>query len=209
MRKFLDKLAWNFIPFVFLMLCGSLFSLILAAVYGEDFKPAWWVYVIFAAFCIVVWLIADWIYYNKIDKLNVKLKLINNDYTCMPEKKGDLIDLRAAQDIEMKQFQYGLIPLGVSMKLPAGYRANLVPRSSTWKNYGIIMSNSVGIIDSNFCGSGDEWKFPAIALRDTVIHKGDRICQFEIVPVMSPVRFDITVELEDKNRGGIGSTGAK
>ena len=122
---------------------------------------------------------------------------------------GDLIDLRAAEDVEMKVFEYKLIPLGVAMKLPTGYKANVYPRSSTYKNYGIILANSVGQIDESYCGDSDQWYFPAIALRDTVIHKNDRICQFEIVKKMPEIEFIKVEKLEDKDRGGIGSTGTK
>ena len=122
---------------------------------------------------------------------------------------GDLIDLRAAEDIEMKAFEYKLIPLGVAMKLPEGYKANVYPRSSTYKNYGIILANSVGQIDESYAGDSDQWYFPAIALRDTVIHKNDRICQFEIVKKMPEIEFIEVEKLEDKDRGGIGSTGVK
>lgn len=122
---------------------------------------------------------------------------------------GDLIDLRAAEDVELKAFEYKLIPLGVAMKLPKGYKANVYPRSSTYKNFKIIMANSVGQVDESYCGSNDLWYFPAIALQDTVIHKNDRICQFEIVKKMPEIEFIEVEELEDKDRGGIGSTGTK
>lgn len=120
---------------------------------------------------------------------------------------GDLIDLRAAENVELKAFEYKLIPLGVAMKLPKGYKANVYPRSSTYKNYGVILANSVGQIDESYAGGSDVWYFPAIALRDTIIHKNDRICQFEIVKKMPEIEFVEVEELEDKDRGGIGSTG--
>ena len=124
-------------------------------------------------------------------------------------QQGDLIDLRAAEDIEMKAFDYKLIPLGVAMKLPKGYKANIYPRSSTYKNWKIILANSCGQIDESYCGDSDQWYFPAIALRDTVIHKNDRICQFEIVKKMPDVEFIEVEHLVDKDRGGIGSTGTR
>ena len=122
---------------------------------------------------------------------------------------GDLIDLRAAEDIEMKAFEYKLIPLGIAMKLPKGYEAHVYPRSSTYKNYKLIMANSVGCVDESYCGDNDQWYFPAIALQDTVIHKNDRICQFEIIKKMPKVEFEEVPFLEDKDRGGTGSTGIK
>ena len=122
-------------------------------------------------------------------------------------KQGDWIDLRAAETVEMKQGEYRLISLGVSMQLPKGYEAHVAPRSSTFKNFGIICANSFGIIDESYCGDNDIWRFPAIALRDTVINKGDRICQFRIVEKMKDVSFLEVETLGNTDRGGIGSTG--
>lgn len=140
--------------------------------------------------------------------LEIKIKF-HDDELIKPEKisKGDLIDLRAAEDVEMKAGDFKLISLGVSMKLPEGWKAQVYPRSSTFKNFGIIQANSVGQIDNSYSGTNDIWKFPAIALRDTVIHKNDRICQFEIVPIQPPIRFTEVQVLDDEDRGGIGSTG--
>lgn len=121
--------------------------------------------------------------------------------------KGDLIDLRAAETVEMKKGDFRLISLGVGMKLPDGYKANIYPRSSTYKNFGIILANSVGQIDNSYSGDNDCWKFPAIAMRDTVIHKNDRICQFEIQKVQPEIEFVEVEHLDDTDRGGIGSTG--
>lgn len=121
--------------------------------------------------------------------------------------QGDLIDLRAAETVEMKQGEFTLIPLGVGMKLPNGYKANVYPRSSTYKNFGIILANSVGQIDNSYSGNNDQWMFPAIALRDTIIHKNDRICQFEIQKIQPAIEFVEVERLDDVDRGGIGSTG--
>lgn len=95
--------------------------------------------------------------------------------------KGDWIDLRAAEDVMLKEGDFKLISLGVAMQLPKGYEAHIVPRSSTFKNYGIIQTNHQAVIDESYCGDNDIWKYPALAMRDTVIHKNDRICQFRIV----------------------------
>ena len=119
---------------------------------------------------------------------------------------GDWIDLRAAEDVNLKAGEFKLISLGVSMKLPEGYEANVVPRSSTFKKWHIIQTNSFGVIDSAYCGPNDIWKFPAYATADTVIHKNDRICQFRINKTMPVVKFE-EVELTGENRGGFGSTG--
>ena len=204
MRKLLDELAWSIIPLTFLTLVSCVVSLI-----GVEVK--WYWVLLWLSFCIIVWRISDKIFNKVICKHHIQIKFFDkeNFYQLMPERKGDLIDLRAAEDVEMKAFEFMLIPLGVAMKLPDGYKANLYPRSSTYKNFGIIMANSVGQVDSGYCGSQDQWMFPAIALRDTVIHKGERICQFEIVPIMDSVCFDVVDDLVYENRGGIGSTGTK
>lgn len=121
--------------------------------------------------------------------------------------KSDWIDLRAAEDVTMSVGEFKLIPLGVAMQLPDGYEAHIVPRSSTYKNFGIIQTNHTGIIDNSYCGSNDWWYMPAYALRDTTIHKNDRICQFRIVQNQPRITFDEIAQLEGKDRGGIGSTG--
>lgn len=123
--------------------------------------------------------------------------------------KGDWIDLRAAEDVRMKTGEFNLISLGISMQLPEGYHAQVLPRSSTFKNYGIIMANSMGIIDNSYCGDNDIWKFPAIAFRNTFIAKGDRICQFRIVKNSDCFKFETVETLGNADRGGIGSTGVK
>ena len=123
--------------------------------------------------------------------------------------QGDWVDLRAAERVEMKKGEYRLISLGVSMKLPAGYEAHIAPRSSTFKKWGILMTNSVGVVDESYCGENDLWVFSALAMRDTVIEKGDRICQFRLMRKMPEVCFETVASLSGPDRGGIGSTGAK
>ena len=123
--------------------------------------------------------------------------------------KSDWIDLRASEDVVLKKGEFKLIPLGIAMKLPEGYEAHVVPRSSTFKNFGVIMTNSVGIIDKSYCGDDDMWHFPAVAIRDTVIHKNDRICQFRIMKNQPKIEFDEVNDLETSNRGGFGSTGVQ
>lgn len=121
--------------------------------------------------------------------------------------KSDWIDLRAAEDVKLKKGEFKLISLGVSMKLPDGYEAHIVPRSSTFKNFGIIQTNHFGVIDQSYSGTNDIWKFPAYAMRDTEIHKNDRICQFRIIENQPKVDFIEVDKLEDSDRGGFGSTG--
>ena len=121
--------------------------------------------------------------------------------------KGDWIDLRAAEDIEFRAGEFKLIPLGIGMILPEGYEAHVAPRSSTYKNFGIIQTNSIGVIDNSYCGENDEWKMAAYALRDTVIHKNDRICQFRIMEKQPEFSFVEVEHLKEESRGGFGSTG--
>lgn len=131
---------------------------------------------------------------------------------------GDWIDLRAAEDVYLRKGEFALISLGISMKLPEGYEAHMVPRSSTFKNWGIVMTNSVGIIDNSYSGTNDVWKFPAFCLENksniigiegTFIHKGDRICQFRIMRNQPEIEFEEVELLEEVGRGGFGSTGVK
>lgn len=121
--------------------------------------------------------------------------------------KGDWIDLRAAEDIEMKAGEFRVIRLGVGMILPEGYEAHIAPRSSTYKNFGIIQTNSIGMVDNSYCGEEDEWKMAAYALRETIIHKNDRICQFRILEKQPEIEFEIVEHLKEQSRGGFGSTG--
>ena len=123
--------------------------------------------------------------------------------------QGDWIDLRSADDYDIKAGKFKLISLGISMELPTGYEAHVAPRSSTYKNFGIICANSFGIIDNSYCGDNDIWRFPAIALRDTHISKNDRICQFRIIEKMPEVEIIEVDNLGNPDRGGIGSTGVK
>ena len=123
--------------------------------------------------------------------------------------KSDWIDLRSAEDIELKAGEFKLISLGVSMQLPKGYEAHIVPRSSTFKNFGIIQTNHQAVIDESYCGDNDIWRYPVYALRDTVIHKNDRICQFRIMKHQTTIEFKEVDMLNNKDRNGFGSTGAK
>lgn len=121
--------------------------------------------------------------------------------------KSNWIDLRSAKTIEIKAGEFRLIPLGIAMQLPEGYEALIVPRSSTFKNFGIIQTNSIGVIDELYCGDDDQWYFPAYAIRDTVININDRICQFRIIKHQPNIIFNEVEKLNNKNRSGFGSTG--
>lgn len=125
---------------------------------------------------------------------------------CYVDSKSDWIDLAAAETVVLKAGEFRLIHLGVAMKLPEGFEAHLAPRSSTFKNFGILQTNSVGVVDSSYCGAEDWWKMPVYATRDVTIEKGSRIAQFRIMENQPKIQFEETV-LENKNRGGFGSTG--
>ncbi|MDY4494841.1 MAG: dUTP diphosphatase [Erysipelotrichaceae bacterium] len=138
----------------------------------------------------------------------IKIKYFNNEIDKIEKiEKGDWVDLRAAETVELKAGEFKLIKLGIGMILPEGYEAHVVPRSSTFKNFGIIQTNHCGIIDESYCGDNDQWRFPAYAMRDTVINKNDRICQFRIIKKQPDISFEAVEHLADKDRGGFGSTG--
>lgn len=122
---------------------------------------------------------------------------------------GDWIDLRAGETVTLRKGDYYNIRLGVGMILPDGYEALVLPRSSTPYKFGIVVANSMGVIDNSYCGDADEWRFPAVAIRDTVIRKGDRIAQFRIVENQPRLVFETVSNLKSKSRGGIGSTGER
>ena len=142
------------------------------------------------------------------NKLNIKIKYFNKEIDKIEKfELGDWIDLRSAETVELKTGGFKLIPLGVGMILPQGYEAHIVPRSSTFKNFGIIQTNSFAVIDESYCGDSDQWFYPAYALRDTVINKNDRICQFRIVEKMPSIKFTEVDKLSNVDRGGFGSSG--
>ena len=151
--------------------------------------------------------------------MNIK---VQSDEGCFPliTDNGDLIDLYNKETITLTQGQDVLLDLGVRMQIPKGFKANLYPRSSTFNKYGIMLVNSVGQIDSTYCGPDDVWKAHVIAMRDTIIPKEVRVCQFEIVPSMfsnvfqklkwllfGKVRLTEVKKLKNKNRDGFGSSG--
>lgn len=139
----------------------------------------------------------------------IKIKYFDSELDKLTyiDGKSDWIDLRASETTELKKGEFRLIPLGVAMELPAGYEAHVVPRSSTFKNYGILQTNSCGVIDGSYCGDQDMWQMPAYAIRDTVIHKGDRICQFRIMKNQPAIVFEEVDSLNNQDRGGFGTTG--
>ncbi|MCI8282276.1 MAG: deoxyuridine 5'-triphosphate nucleotidohydrolase [Lachnospiraceae bacterium] len=141
--------------------------------------------------------------------MNIKIKYFTDeiDRLAYIDGKSDWIDLRASETVELKTGDYKLIPLGIALELPAGYEAHVVPRSSTFKNYGILQVNSCGVIDGSYCGDGDMWYMPVYATRDTVIQKNDRICQFRIMENQPRIVLEEVAHLKQKDRGGFGTTG--
>lgn len=137
----------------------------------------------------------------------IKIKLLRGINTVSPQENSDWIDLRAAVDVRMEAGEYKAIPLGAAIELPKGYEAIVAPRSSTCKHFGILLANSIGVIDESYKGDGDEWHFPALAVRGTEIHAGERICQFRIIKHQPEYRLKWVEHLGNKDRGGIGSTG--
>lgn len=139
------------------------------------------------------------------ETLNIKINTHGNK---MPEIHGEWIDLCTAEDAELDVLGFKIISLGISMQLPEGYYAQVVPRSSACKNFGVIMANSMGIIENDYNGDNDIWGFPAVAIRKTSIPKGTRICQFRLVKQSKKVAFEQVELLGNKDRGGFGSTGS-
>ena len=139
----------------------------------------------------------------------IKIKYFTDIEHIEKISQGDWIDLRAAETVSLSKGKFKLISLGVGMILPDGYEAHIVPRSSTFKKFHIIQTNHMGIIDNSYCGEQDEWKFPALAVEDTIINKNDRICQFRIVKKQPEIVFEQVEKLSDTSRGGFGSTGVK
>lgn len=145
------------------------------------------------------------------EALTIKVRYLSDKIQPLEyiDGKSDWVDLRAAEDVELKTGESKLIPLGIAMQLPKGYEAIVAPRSSTYKNFGIRQTNSIGVIDETYCGDNDQWYFPARADRHTVIHAGDRICQFRIEKHQPQLFFESVDTLGNADRGGIGSTGKR
>ncbi len=139
----------------------------------------------------------------------IKIKYFTDkiDKIAYIDGKSDWIDLRASEEVTLKQGEFALVPLGVAMELPKGYEAHIVPRSSTYKNFGVIQANHCGVVDGSYCGDNDMWRMPVIAMRDTQIHVNDRICQFRIMKNQPEILFEEVEHLEGKDRGGFGTTG--
>ena len=138
---------------------------------------------------------------------NIPIKYHADIHPLEKTAKGDWIDLRAAEDVELAAGESKCISLGVSMKLPDGYEAIIIPRSSTFKHWGIIQTHHCGLIDNSYCGDDDVWMFPSLATRDVLIEKNSRICQFRIQKKMDDLKFIPVETMGNENRGGFGSSG--
>ena len=139
--------------------------------------------------------------------MKIKVKYHTDILPLEMNEKGDWVDLRAAQDMKLWEGCSYRIPLGISVELPEGYEAHIAPRSSTFKNWGIIQTNSVGVIDNSYCGDNDIWMMPVYATRDTYINKNDRVCQFRIMEKQPHLEFETVDHLGNDDRGGFGITG--
>ncbi|MET0018097.1 dUTP diphosphatase [Oscillibacter sp.] len=141
--------------------------------------------------------------------MNIKVRYLCGDLEPLRyvDGKSDWIDLQASETVVLKAGEFRLIPLGVAVALPDGYEAHIVPRSSTFKNYGILQTNSMGVVDNSYCGDNDLWRFPAYATRDVTVEKGARICQFRVMEHQPRLEFTAVAHLDGPDRGGFGSTG--
>ena len=141
--------------------------------------------------------------------VSIKVRYISKEIEKLRyiDGKSDWVDLRSAEDVDLKAGESRLIRLGIAVELPEGYEAHIVPRSSTYRNFGIIQTNHMGVVDHSYCGDNDEWMYPVLAMRDTHISVNDRICQFRIMENQPALSFEEVEHLTGKERGGFGSTG--
>ena len=140
-------------------------------------------------------------------KLKIKYHVKELEKLRYIDGKSDWIDLRVAENVSMKQGEYRLISMGLSVEIPKGYEMLIVPRSSAYKNFGILQTNAMGVVDESFCGDNDIIHMPILAMRDTEIHINDRIGQFRLMPHQPEVHFIEVDHLDNEDRGGFGTTG--
>ena len=140
--------------------------------------------------------------------MELQIKYFTDEVQLKMLSIGDWIDVKSAIDIQYKEGDFILLPLGFALKLPDGYEALLVPRSSTFRKYGVIQTNGMGVIDNSYSGDTDQWMVPFLAMRDGHIEKGDRVAQFRVLKNQDPISFERVSHL-GTSRGGFGSTGVK
>ena len=150
--------------------------------------------------------------------MKLKIKYFNNAKRLEKISKGNWIDVYANEDIFVIKNQSKTIPLGFALELPKGWEGHLAPRSSTFNMWGIIQTNSIGVVDDTYIGDDDQWCMPVYCIEPksysngvagTWIRKGDKIGQFRIMEVMPNIEFEEVEKLDNKNRGGFGTTGIK
>lgn len=154
--------------------------------------------------------------------MKLRIKYFENATKLTKITKGNWIDVYANKDVFVEVNERAMIPLGFALELPNGWEGHLAPRSSTFKTWGIIQTNSVGVVDDTYIGDNDQWHMPVYCLQGkdniivdgvkksgTWIKKGDKIGQFRIMEVMPNIEFEEVEHLENDNRGGFGTTGVK
>ena len=139
--------------------------------------------------------------------LTINVKYLPEAHQLEQVDWGSWIDLYVYEDTTLKCGEQKYINLGLAMELPQGYEAIMSPRSYTFKNWGIIQTNSIGVIDSTYCGDNDIWMFPAYAFKDVTIPKDTRICQFKIQKEQPQIIFNSVESLQNEDRGGLGHSG--
>lgn len=205
----MKKIVYLLVYIVVTLICFALLNLVGKStidpfVYTTVFT-VWLTMSLYNFFCFFNFIFND----NEDDETEkVKIKYFDNEIDKIEKiSNGDWIDLRSAETVHLKKGEFHLIPLGVGMKLPDGYEANIVPRSSTYKNFKVLQTNCFAVIDNSYSGDSDEWKLPVIAMEDTTINKNDRICQFRINEIQPNIEFEEVEHLDNVSRGGFGSTG--
>ena len=154
--------------------------------------------------------------------MKIRIKYFEESTKLKKIAKGNWIDVYANKDVFVKVNERAMIPLGFALELPSGWEAHLAPRSSTFKTWGIIQTNSVGVVDDTYIGDNDQCYMPVYCLegknielidgvevKGTWIRKGDKIAQFRIMEVMPEIEFDEVESFGNSDRGGFGSTGSK
>jgi dUTP pyrophosphatase len=149
---------------------------------------------------------------RKIREMKIRIKYFEGATKLKKISKGNWIDVYASKDIFVPLNERAMVPLGFALELPQGWEGHLAPRSSTFKTWGIIQTNSVGVVDDTYIGDNDQWHMPVYCLQakhdnGTWIRTGDKIGQFRIMEVMPEIQFDEVESFGNCDRGGFGTTG--